>query len=142
MWRLGPQLRPLRLTSAESFVGARPSRARDWPPGSARCREQLGEAAYVHWGQGGLSPPHALPVLQREARVSRPPACPSSGDPALPVSLFPSLSPSSLGVGGPAGRGLQGLHAHSAHLCTDTPLLLTLLHPGPWGTIRAPDPGL
>ena len=101
--RLGPQLPPLRLTSAGSSVGTRPSRARDWPPGSARCRERLGEAACVHWGQGGLSPPCALPVLQREARVSRPPACPSSGVSCSPRQSLSQLVPQQPG-GGRAGR--------------------------------------
>lgn len=121
VWRLGPQLRPLRLTSAESFVGARPSRARDWPPGSARCREQLGEAACVHWGQGGLSPPRALPVLQREARVSRPPACPSSGVSCSPRQSLSQLVPQQPGGGracrerpaGPARPQCTPVHGHA-----------------------------
>lgn len=109
-----PQLRPLRLRSGGSSVGPRPSRACDWPPGPTWPRVRLGEAACVHGAQGGPSPPCALPLLQQEARAPQAPCLPLLRVSCSPrQSCFPSSSPSSLGGGGgPAGRGLHGLHTH------------------------------
>lgn len=123
--RLGPQLHPLRLASAGSSVGACPSRAHNWPPGSTRRRSGQGRWPASPGAQGGPSPPRALPLLRG-------------------VLLSPSASLSQPVPGGLVGEG--GRPGEACRACT--PALHTCAQtrqccssPGPPSGRRVPHQG-